>query len=131
MPVPPETARYFGVHAAALELRGRRVALLASNIANAATPNFKARDIDFAAALARAEGVGPLSSTSPLHFSAAPVWGASESGYRLPVSPSLDGNTVELSTEQVLFGENAARYQATLAFISGRAGDLIAALRGE
>lgn len=127
----PSVSRYFGQLAPALELRSQRLELLASNIANAATPNFKARDIDFPSALARAQGTGGLAATAPGHFRAA--GGASEgsTAFRVPVSPSLDGNTVELATEQALFGENAARYQSTLAFLNGRIGQLKSALRGE
>ena len=86
----------FGIHAAALELRSQRMGLIASNIANAATPGYKARDIDFAAALdARMAGASADRAVN----------GATR--YRVPVIPSLDGNTVELQAEQVAFSENA------------------------
>jgi flagellar basal-body rod protein FlgB len=94
--------------------------LLASNIANAATPGYKARDIDFAAALkARMGGMD------------AGRAGEAATLYRIPVMPSLDGNTVELSTEQLAFSENAVGYSATLSFIRGRADTLTRALKGE
>jgi flagellar basal-body rod protein FlgB len=110
----------FGVHGAALELRSQRLSLLASNIANAATPGYKARDIDFNQALASATRGQGLDSAA-----------ASATEYRVPVTPSLDGNTVELSTEQTLFAENAVQYRTTLSFLEGRIGTLKRALRGE
>jgi flagellar basal-body rod protein FlgB len=110
----------FGIHAAALELRSQRMGLLASNIANAATPGYKARDIDFAAALkARMSGASADDAS------------AGATVYRVPVMPSLDGNTVELQAEQVAFSENAVGYAATLSFIRGRAENLTRALKGE
>ena len=113
-------AGLFGIHGAALELRSQRMGLLTSNIANAATPGYKARDIDFAAALkARSEGMG----------AEAAVNGATR--YRLPVMPSLDGNTVETATEQTAFAENAVGYSATLSFIRGRIDTLTRALKGD
>jgi flagellar basal-body rod protein FlgB len=112
--------KLFGVHGAALALRSQRLSLLASNIANAATPNYKARDIDFAAAL-KPVAAGE-SARSAANDSVA---------YRVPVSPSLDGNTVELSTEQTLFAENAVQYRTTLSFLQGRIGTITRALKGE
>jgi flagellar basal-body rod protein FlgB len=76
----------FGIHAAALELRSQRMGLIASNIANAATPGYKARDIDFATAL-KARMAGASNDQA--------VNGATR--YRVPVMPSLDGNTVEMA----------------------------------
>ena len=113
--------RYFGVHGQALELRSQRLELLASNIANAGTPNYKAKDIDFAAELRSAEGGDGSSTGSALD----------RAQYRTPRSASLDGNTVELSTEQTAFAENAVRYQTTLSFLNGRIGTLMTALKGE
>lgn len=110
----------FGIHGAALQVRSQRMGVLASNIANAATPGFKARDIDFTQALNAAEGPGGLTTD---------FGGALK--YRNPLNPSLDGNTVELSTEQTAFAENAVAYQTTLAFLNGRIGQLTRALKGE
>ncbi len=110
----------FGIHGAALELRSQRMGLLTSNIANAATPGYKARDIDFTAALkARMAGAGTDAATR------------SATLYRVPVMPSLDGNTVELPTEQLAFSENAVGYSATLSIIRGRVDTITRALRGE
>lgn len=110
----------FGVHAAALEVRSQRMGVLASNIANASTPGFKARDLDFNSALASAEGAQARGSD----FNA-------QLKYRVPSQPSMDGNTVELSAEQTAFAENAVQYQTTLAFLNGRISQLSRALKGE
>ncbi len=112
--------RLFGVHGAALALRSQRLSLLASNIANAATPGYKARDIDFGSALRMASGGMEAGAAASQAVS-----------YRVPVTPSLDGNTVELSTEQTLFAENAVQYRTTLSFLEGRIGTIRRALKGE
>jgi len=113
--------RLFGLHGKALELRSQRLNLLASNIANASTPGYKARDIDFDAALRDATDKG----TSVAKAADASM------GYRIPLQPSLDGNTVELSTEQTLFAENAVKYRTTLSFLEGRINTISRALKGE
>jgi flagellar basal-body rod protein FlgB len=110
----------FGIHAAALELRSQRMGLITSNIANAATPGYKARDIDFATALKARMGGASVDAAT-----------ARAAQYRIPVMPSLDGNTVEMATEQTAFAENAVGYQATLGFIRGRVDTLTRALKGE
>ena len=107
----------FGVHGAALQVRSARMGVLASNIANATTPGFKARDIDFRAAMAGVEGGrGDLSAATM---------------YRVPTQTSMDGNTVELSHEQTAFAENAIQYQTTLSFLNGRISTITRALKGE
>ena len=110
----------FGIHGAALELRSQRMGLLASNLANAGTPGYKAKDIDFAAALkARTGGASEAQALS------------AATRYRVPVMPRLDGNTVEMATEQTAFAENAVGYSATLSFIRGRVETLTRAIKGE
>lgn len=111
----------FGVHGAALEVRSQRMGVLASNIANASTPGFKARDIDFREALSAIE-TGDVNGPGAID-------GAVK--YRVPLQPSIDGNTVELSTEQTAFAENAVAYQTTLAFLNGRISTITRALKGE
>lgn len=106
----------FGIHAKALQVRALRMDVLASNIANAATPHFKARDIDFAKALSLAEQGRSVESAM---------------AFRVPLQPSLDGNTVEMATEQTAFAENALAYRSSLAFLNGRIGTLSRALKGE
>ena len=110
----------FGIHAAALELRSQRMGMIASNIANAATPGYKAKDIDFHAALQKSQA-GAATETA--------AQGAVL--YRTPVMPSMDGNTVEMQNEQLAFSENAVGYSATLEFIRGRVDTLTRAMRGE
>ena len=111
----------FGVHGAALAVRSQRMGVLASNIANASTPGFKARDIDFQAALASMEGPDANGADG---ISAA-------TKYRVPTQTSMDGNTVELNAEQTAFAENAVQYQTTLSFLNGRIGQITRALKGE
>lgn len=107
----------FGVHGAALAVRSQRMGVLASNIANASTPGYKAKDIDFQSALAAIETPGGPRDAATL--------------YRVPLQPSQDGNTVELATEQTAFAENAVAYQTTLSFLNGRISTITRALRGE
>ncbi|MCK0129443.1 flagellar basal body rod protein FlgB [Erythrobacter sp. F6033] len=114
----------FGIHGAALELRSKRMGVLASNIANAATPGYKARDIDFAAALNARLSAGNDGRNSGADDMAHMV-------YKVPTMASLDGNTVELGREQVAFAENAMAYSATLSFVQGKVNMLTRALKGE
>ena len=109
----------FGIHGAALEVRSQRMGVLASNIANASTPGFKAKDIDFKSALASME-----SDAGEKGIAAA-------TKYRVPTQTSMDGNTVELSSEQTAFAENAVQYQTTLSFLNGRINQITRALKGE
>ena len=106
----------FGVHGAALAVRSQRMGVLASNIANASTPGYKAKDIDFRTALAAQEGSGTIAGATL---------------YRVPIEASMDGNTVELNQEQTAFAENAVQYQTTLSFLNGRIGQITRALKGE
>lgn len=124
--------RYLGVHADALGLQARRMDVLASNIANAATPGFKARDLDFAAVLAPPTKGAALRTTHQRHLTALPgESGEAQLRFRQPIQPSLDGNTVELATEQVQFAENALRYRTTLSVLNGRFSTLASAMRNE
>jgi len=124
----------FGIHESALLLHGQRLSVLASNIANADTPGYKARDIDFSAVLAHAAGA----TTLPLNVTHAGQIGSSDSDlttgelqYRNPFQASLDGNTVEMPVEQAAFSENNVRYQASLGFINGRIAELQFAIAGQ
>lgn len=110
----------FGIHGMALELRSQRMGLLTSNIANSATPNYRAKDIDFNAALKASMGGATVEAA-----------GSKSTLYRVPVMPSLDGNTVDLSTEQVAFSENAMGYSTSLSFVSGRVNTITRAIKGE
>ena len=112
--------RIFGMHGTALQLRSQRLSMLASNIANAATPGYKARDLDFDKAMQRVQGGDSLEGAL-----------GDNAGYRVPLQSSMDGNTVELSTEQTLFAENAIGYSTTLSFLEGRVATLTRAIKGE
>ena len=116
----------------ALKLRALRNQVLAANIANADTPNFKARDIDFQAALSAAKGDGAsLRTTSDQHFrSLNTSTMGTEVLYRVPMQSSLDGNTVETDVEQAAFAENALQYRATLQFLDGQIRSIKYALKG-
>jgi flagellar basal-body rod protein FlgB len=123
----------FGIHATALKLRANRAELLAANIANTDTPNYKARDIDFKHTLKMAAtNNGEMVMTNSRHINSA---GKSKSGaeilYRTPSQPSLDGNTVDLQTERSAFMENSMMYQASLRFLNGKINGLMTAIRGE
>ncbi|MDH3452813.1 MAG: flagellar basal body rod protein FlgB, partial [Gammaproteobacteria bacterium] len=116
----------------ALKFRAHRNEVLSSNIANADTPNYKARELDFAAALKGAQGGNvSLKRTSEMHQQA---WGTARSGgqlmYRVPMQPTLDGNTVEADVEQAAFAENALQYRASLAFLDGKIRSLRFAIKG-
>lgn len=123
-------ADHLGVHQQALTLRAQRNEVLASNIANASTPNFKARDLNFLEELQRQTQVGAMDVSSPKHMTQLP----STSGpiqYRLPTAESLDGNTVELHVEQMQFAENVMNYQVSLDFLNRKITGLMSAIKGE
>ena len=122
---------YLGFHSTALSLRAKRNDILASNIANAATPNFKARDINFSAEMNRANNLGQLDVTDSGHIKTFSSKRGDTTLYRDPVNPSLDGNTVELSVEQMEFSENVMKYQTTLTFLNKKISGLMSAIRGE
>ena len=121
----------FEVYSKALGIRNQRNEILASNIANAATPNYKARDIDFEVELARSLSVGPISTSNSAHFAVGSKNLPGKVQYREPLQPSMDGNTVELAVEQMEFAENSIRYQTSLNFINGKLAGLMGAIRGE
>jgi flagellar basal-body rod protein FlgB len=120
-----------GVHSNALMLRQKRNHILASNISNAATPNFKARDINFQEELAKAENLGSLATTHHKHIPIAMSAPGQDVVYRQPINLSMDGNTVELAVEQLEFSENAMRYQTSLTFLNNKISGLMSAIKGE
>jgi flagellar basal-body rod protein FlgB len=135
--MPMNIDQYVGVHAAALDLRARRGELIATNLANADTPGYQARDIDFRQAMARASGDATtgvtLTTTQPGHIGGAHAADAATNPdlkYRTPLAPSLDGNTVDTQIEQAAFAENAVRYQATLTFLNSKFRGLLTAILG-
>lgn len=121
---------HLGLHANALQLREKRNLLLASNMANSATPNYKARDFDFASELKKAAAAGEMTTSNGRHFGSGSADGLGML-YRQPVNPSLDGNTVELAVEQMQFSENTVKYQASLQFLNRKISGLMSAIRGE
>lgn len=120
----------------ALGLRAYRQQVLAGNIANADTPNYKARDFDFSAALqdavaGRSSGDLPLATTSPGHLQGASgSSGPARLMYRTPVQDAVDGNTVDMDVERSAFSENAIQYQAGLTFITHHLKMLMSAVQG-
>ncbi len=143
---------YLGVHAQALTVEAKRNDVLAANLANVDTPGYKARDIDFKAALSAA-GSGSTGGTtatdkgnalalrhgnaSAAAASAATTGDAQSGGvdpasvrYRVPMAPALDGNTVDEQLEQAAFAENGVRYQASLTFLNNALRNLMTAITG-
>lgn len=135
MPLNIDTA--LGIHPQALAVRARRAELLAANLANSDTPNYKARDIDFRAVLgavqtADGEPQVALAATHGAHLQAEGAGLADgELMYRVPSQPSIDGNTVDPQAEYAAFAQNAIQYQASLTFLSGRIKTLLTAIRGD
>lgn len=123
-------------HHQALSLRAARQELLSSNVANADTPNFKAKDIDFASVLS--EKLSPttrpnmvnLNTTSPSHINSATQGGVGGSIlYRVPLQPSADGNTVDMDAERTRFADNAIKYDASITFITNEFRNLTLAMQ--
>lgn len=123
-------------HHQALSLRVARQELLSSNVANADTPNFKARDINFTSVLneklssrTNSNAVN-LNTTSPLHFnSAAQDILGDNLLYRVPLQPSADGNTVDMDMERTQFADNSIKYDASITFINNEFRNLMLAMQ--
>ena len=119
----------FEGHDEALQMFGRREEILANNLANADTPHFKARAVDFASVMADLFAAPlAMTATNPAHLETPPA--PPELKYRIPLQASLDGNTLETSVEQAQFAENTIRYQYELNEINGTLTDLTYALTG-
>ncbi len=133
--MPINLDAYLGHLATATKLRSDRSSVLASNIANSDTPNYKARDFDFQAAMGKASGDQMrMAKTSAGHMSVDGtngVPGTPKMQYRVPNQPSLDGNTVDSQLEKTEFAQNAMMHQATLTFLNGRIRGLMNAIKGE
>lgn len=124
--------------AKALELQAERGRVLASNIANADTPNYKARDFNFQQALAAAGGSAPATGpVAAVRTHAAHLPGPAGSAgtppllYRAPLQSSVDGNTVDLDVERANFAENSVRYEATLRFLNSQIKQMTTAINGQ
>lgn len=132
--------QYLSFNETTLSLRAQRQELLASNIANADTPNYKARDIDFSNALQNAlasKGAGgPLATTAPRHLPRVAATGDVLANgtpvlYRGEVQGSVDGNTVDMDVERNQFADNALRYEAGITMINHQIKGLLAAIQGQ
>ena len=129
-------SRMLDFHGDALRLRAERQRTLASNIANADTSGYQARDFDFAKALKEATGIpgaapGTLKATDTRHLGATGGASTVSLAYRTPHQASLDGNTVEVDAERARFAENTVRYEATLRFMNGQIQSLLSAMKGQ
>ena len=122
----------FALHERALRFRGQRMEALSSNIANADTPGFKARDIDFRQVM-KTVRTDALTATQPKHYETEGGMPPDQAAlmYRVPFNTSFDGNTVELSIEQASFGKASGDFQATLSFLENRVSGIRRALKGE
>ena len=119
-----------------LGLRAHRQQILAGNIANADTPNYKARDFDFSTALkdavaGRSGGNLPLATTASRHLTGGTEVGPARLMYRIPSQASVDGNTVDMDVERAQFSENAIQYEAGITFITGKIKTLMTAIQGQ
>lgn len=128
----------FGIHAEAMSVQRKRMEVLSANIANADTPGFQARDVDFASTLASvvksdAQGASRTLTTDARHIpmNLNPNGDGSRLAYRVPMQPSVDGNTVDVQVEQAKFAEAALHYQASLQFADGRIRGLMTAITGQ
>jgi len=128
-----------GFHQQALRIRDQRQQVLASNIANADTPNYKARDMDFKAALqgalngAGASGGVAMATTAPGHIAGKAGLGAGAGAgllYRTPAQGSVDGNTVEMDAERAAFAENAVQYEFNLTQVNSHIKNLMSIIQG-
>ena len=117
-------------HAKSLTARSQRVEVLAQNIANADTPNFKARDVDFKKVFKNTLE-DSMKTTHGKHMELAIDESSDGTMYRVPFNVAFDGNTVELNVEQAQYGKAAAEYQATVNFLQDNISGLRKALRGE
>lgn len=128
---------YFGVNAQSVMARSKRAEVLASNIINADTPNYKAKDLDFDAILNSNNNIGSVkpvvvNSSHRNHISGSSTDSFSlQTKYRIPEHPSLDGNTVDSHVEKGKFAENAVRYQISLSMLNNKIQGLISTLKGE
>ncbi|MBK4737021.1 flagellar basal body rod protein FlgB [Noviherbaspirillum pedocola] len=135
----------FGFHETALRLRSERQGVLASNIANADTPNYKARDFDFARALQQATGSADpaaaaatpapaLARTAPAHIATGAagtlVAGNAPLLYRTGTQGGVDGNSVDMEVERNAFTDNAVRYEASVTLINTQIKNMLTAIQG-
>lgn len=127
--------RAFSIHDDAMQLRSRRSSILAANIANADTPGYKARDMDFSAMMNTLESTQnnqiSLAHTNHRHLPGSTSEMNESIKYRNPLQASLDGNTVDMHVEQARFAQNALQYQTSLTLLNGKIQGLLLAIRGQ
>lgn len=126
--------KLFGIHQHAVTLRSQRAGLLAANLANTDTPNYKAKDLDFQAELKKIQSNHQstgIRTTHPNHIGATDSALNTDLVFRKPSQPSLDGNTVETHIEHAAFMDNALKYQTSIRFLTGNIQGMMTALRGE
>jgi flagellar basal-body rod protein FlgB len=129
--------KQFGIHEAGLTVQSKRLGVLANNLANADTPGYKARDIDFRAAMQQAVSAQPspghgLKQTREQHLSSQARYLPTESGYRVPTQPDTgDGNAVDAAVEMANYAQAAQQYQTSLTFLNGKIRSLLSVIRGE
>jgi len=143
--MPLDLNAYLGIEPDALKVYSQRAEVLAANLANADTPGYQAHDIDFRAALAAAGSQGDAlqpQTTNPRDLTAAAGTGGGAAGaagnvsteqflkYRVPLAPSLDGNTVDSQMEEAQFAQNTVRFQAAITFLQNRFSELTTAITG-
>jgi flagellar basal-body rod protein FlgB len=124
-----------GIHEQALRVRGERAQVLANNLANADTPGFKARDIDFKGILQGQSqlslGSTSMKTTSSGHMAGQTLASDNTMMYRTPTQPSIDGNTVEEQVEHAQFMENGLAFQASFTFLNSKFTGLMTAIKGQ
>lgn len=128
--MPLNLHQLFATHERALVVGNQRLELLAANLANADTPDYKARDIDFRSAMQEADQGVRLAATRAGHIGTEPAGPRATPLYRVPDQPSLDGNTVDAQKESAAVAETSTRYQASLTFLNQRIRGLRTAITG-
>lgn len=132
--MPKLISNYLGVHAQAMPLREQRMKLIAGNLANADTPGYKARDLDFDAALRHAQGGngnGLLTTSTEQHYK---IGGDGLNPFQIlreANQPSLDGNTVDPDMERAAYGRAALEYRASLSFVESKVRSMLTAITGQ
>lgn len=124
-----------GIHEQALQVRAQRAEVLANNLTNVNTPNYKARDIDFRKVLSDSMDTGAgslaMNTTHGRHQLSEGMGSSGEEMYRVPSQPSIDGNTVEEHVEHAEYMRNTLQFQASFTFLNSKFKGLMSAVRGE
>ena len=122
---------YLGFSQSALDVKARRVQVISENIINASTPNYRAKDINFEKILGERIKQAELNNHASVNTKISSREVQASTFYRVPLSPSVDNNTVEIGVEQAKFGQATSDYQASLQFFEGKVSSLFKAIRGE